>query len=185
LKKLIAILLLHILLFNIGGHLLFHQYFSYRSDKFFSQQIAKNRYNIKDLTEVKIPVSMPSLGDDTEYQDVAGQINFENNSYNYVKIKLTSTAMYLMCVPNYETTVLTGQNVIEARGIKDMPIPKKDHVPFGKLSLIVYCHQHIQYRFATPIITTFKKILPYLKQNISNSGLEGPGQPPDALSNLS
>ncbi|MEO7215934.1 hypothetical protein [Mucilaginibacter sp.] len=184
-KKLTAIFLLAILLFNIGGHLLFHQYFTYRCDKFFSQQVAQNRYNLHDLTEVKIPVNLPNLGDDAEYQDVTGQINFESSSYNYVKMKLTKTAMYLLCVPNYETTRLSGQNIIEARGMKDIPVPKKNHVPFGKLVLIVYSHQNLQYRFATPIITTFKKIHLYTQLQISNSSIEGPGQPPDGRSILS
>jgi hypothetical protein len=185
LKKPIAIFLLAILLFNTAGQLLFHQYFTYKCDRFFNQQIARNHYNLKDLTEVKIAVNLPNLGDDADYEDITGQINFESSSYNYVKMKLTKTAMYLMCVPNYETTKLSGQNIIEARGIKDMPVPKKDHVPFGKLLLVVYSHQHLQYRFATPLITAFKKIHPYIQHEISNSSIEGPGQPPDGPGILS
>lgn len=184
-KKLIAVFLLAILLFNIGGQLAFHQYLSYQSDKLYDQQVAQEKYNVHDLIEVKIPINMPGIDDHGNYENISGRVNFANASYNYVKFKITSTGMYLMCVPNYETTKLSGENVIEAKGIKDIPVEKKEHVPFGKLILIVYNHQDIRYRFATPLIVTFKKIISRVKSNVSASVIDGPGQPPDAAAILS
>lgn len=132
-KKFTATVLLAIYLFNIGGQLTLHPYFAYLSDRFFTEQTSKGLYYTGDLTEVKLPLHMPGIADWKNYENISGQIQFENVSYNYVKMKITRTAMYLMCVPNYQTTRFSGQNIINARQAKSIPVPKKDHVPYGKI----------------------------------------------------
>jgi hypothetical protein len=137
LRKLIAALLLCIYLFSVGGKLVLHQYFSSRSDKFFISQTSKGLYNKNDLTEVKLPCNMPGITDWVDYEDIKGCIQFNDVSYNYVKMKVTRTALYLMCVPDYSTTQLLHQNVIDARQSKGLPVPKKDHAPHGKATSLV------------------------------------------------
>jgi hypothetical protein len=136
LKKAIATFLLSIYLFNIGGQLVMHQFLSIRSDKFFNKQASKGLYNVHDLTEVKLPVNFPSIREWKSYENITGQIQFENVSYNYVKMKMTRNALYLMCIPNYEGTRLLTDNVINAKHTKTIPIPKKNHVPFGKTTVM-------------------------------------------------
>jgi hypothetical protein len=184
LKKLVAIVLLSIHLFNIGGQLAFHQFLVYRSDKFFNDQISKNHYKLDDLSEIKVPVNMPGITDWTSFQNLSGRVQFKDASYNYVKIKITRHAIYLICVPNYETTHLSDQNIISARQIADIPVSRKDHVPFGKVNLTVYHCQIAYYQFSAPLIITTKNI-----DNsyciIPNTFITGPGQPPDSSANIS
>jgi hypothetical protein len=183
-KKLIAIMLLFIHVFNIGGQLVFHEYLVYQSDKLFNEEINKNHYNTDDLTEIKIPANMPGIHDWHGYENLDGQVRFANSSYNYVKMKLTRDTIYLMCIPNYETTHLYDQNVIYAGQIKDIPVPKKDHVPFGKINLIAYSHHCESYKFATPVVTVRETVCN--KYTITPSPfITGPGQPPDMETNLS
>lgn len=183
-KKLIAISLLTVHLFNIGGQLLFYQYQRYKSDKFYNEQIGKNLYNIEDLTEIRIPANMPNIVDWKYYQNLSGRVQFENSSYNYVKIRMTKKAIYLMCVPNYQTTRLSNQNIIYARQVKDIPIPKKDHVPFGKINLTVYNNQTTHFRFSLPVVIV-KKPINTNHSIILSCFITGPGQPPDGESTLS
>jgi hypothetical protein len=178
LKKLIAHTLLFIHLFSIGGPLAVHQCLVYQSDKLFNDQISKNYYNIDDLIEVRIPVNMPNASDWKEYENLSGQVQFANSGYNYVKMKVTRNAIYLMCIPNYKTTHLISQNIIYAPQIQDIPASKKDHVPFGKINLLAYSHQIIQYKFSIPIIV-FRKAVCSHHSIIPNSSIAGPGQPPD------
>lgn len=135
-KKLIASTLLAIYLFNIGGQLVLHRYFSYLAARYFVEQARKGFYNVNDLTEVKIPTNLPNIADWTSYENITGQIQFENTNYNYVKMKLTRTAIYLMCVPDYTTTQFTQQNIISAKQVKGSPVPQKNHVPYGKALLL-------------------------------------------------
>lgn len=125
-------LLLNVHLLNIGGQLALHQYLVYKTDKFYNQQISKGLYNIKDLAEISIPVNMPGIHDWKHFENIAGQIQFGNTRYNYIKMKLTRTAIHLVCIPNYATTRAVDKNVLNAKGVKDIPVPQKDHVPYGK-----------------------------------------------------
>jgi hypothetical protein len=179
LKKLIAATLLSIYLFNIGGQLVLHQYFNYLSDKFFTEQTSKGLYNLNDLTEVKIPVNMPGVADWPAYENITGQIQFENVSYNYVKMRITRHVMYLMCVPNYTTTQLSDQNIIGAKGVKDAPVSKKDHVPFSKKSVLSTKSNFafLQFTFNPTCRNILTTVLQPVQQ-VSHHSPDIPEQPP-------
>lgn len=178
LKRLITISLLFIYLFNIGGQLAFYQYAVYKTENFFNEQISKNRYNVNDLTEIKIPVNLPDITDGQCYQSLNGQVQFEDASYNYVRIKITRTAIYLVCIPNYATTHLIDQNIIRVKQIKDIPVPKKEHVQFGKTNMMSYSYNAMSYKFSNPVIKFEKK--PYDNFSIFLTFLiKGRGQPPN------
>ncbi len=178
-KKLIAINLLVIFLFNIGGQLAFHEYLVYQSDKFFNDQISKHHYNVDDLAEIRIPVNMPNMPEQGRYENLNGRVQFGNTAYNYVKIKITKNAIYLMCIPNYTTTHLSCQNIINVKQIPDIPVPKKEHVPFGKVNLIICNYQIPNYKFSTPL-TKVGKVISLNTFSIPGSLIIGPGQPPDS-----
>jgi hypothetical protein len=162
----------------LGGKLVLHQYFAYLSDKFFNEQAAKGFYNADDLTEVRLSVNMPGITDWKDYENISGQIQFQNVSYNYVKMKITRNAMYLMCIPNYKATSLTNDNVICAKGIKEIPVPKKDHVPYQKSnSLNKFRFEFVQFEFSV-FSTDLPKISIQSTQNFSCNPLDIPEQPP-------
>jgi len=177
-KKLFAAFLLAVYLFNIGGQLVLHQYFSYLSDRYFNEQTNKGRYNVNDLTEIRIPINTPNVTDWPAYESVTGQIQFQNTNYNFVKMRMTRHVMYLMCVPNYNTTHLSAQNIIGAKNIKDLPIPKKDHVPYGKTTLlsqlsITFNH----FEFNAPYKNVITKVVQPVQQLFSHFPAI-PEQPP-------
>jgi len=121
---------------------------------------------------------MPGITDWKGYENISGQIQFENNSYNYVKMKITRTALYLMCIPDYQTTHLSKQNIIDARGAKSVPVPKKDHVPYSKTAL----SDKFSYaftRFAFSAFSTTLRTVPVQRvQRVIFHHLSIPDQPP-------
>lgn len=151
-------MLLFLHLFGTERQLMRHEYLEYKSDKLYNEQIDQNHYNIHDLTEIRVPVNMPSISSWGGYINLRGCVQFANTAYNYVKIKITKNAIYLVCIPNYVTTHLWNRNVIDARQIPDIPVPKKDHVPAGKITLTNFNHQTISYRFSTPLAAANKPI---------------------------
>jgi hypothetical protein len=178
LKKLIAALLLFIYLFSISGQIAIHQYFSYLSDRFFNEQTSKGLYNIHDLVEVKLPVNMPGIADWTAYENISGQIKFGNSTYNYVKMKITKDVLYLMCIPDYSTTTFSTQNVINAKQVANVPVPKKEHVPYGKTTVLDnFNFAFVQFTFFSPVESPVKKALQSYQQLIRQS-LDIPEQPP-------
>jgi hypothetical protein len=178
-KKLIAISLLLIQVFSLYGPIALYEYCLVQSDKLFNEQISQSRYKIDDLVEVKVPVQMPTIQDWKEYSYVSGQVQLKSGSYNYVKIKMTRDTIFLMCIPDYRTTKLINQNVIDARKIADIPVNKKERVPFGKTSgMSIYNYHTIQYRFLTPF-ATLKKNVDNSHSDIVKSYIATPGQPPE------
>ena len=78
---------------------------------------------------------------------------FKNSCYNYIKLKLSRDTLYLVCIPNYEQTRLFPQNIINARDIDDIPITKKDHIPFGKAAdLGKYSYSLVEFSFSPPVL---------------------------------
>lgn len=168
-------------LLNIGGQLALHQFMVYKSNKYFAQQTAKGFYNEKDLTEVVIPVNMPGITDWKSYENIHGQIQFGNNSYNYQKMRVTSRAIYLMCIPNYETTRLADKNIINARDVKENPVPQKEHVPFGKIIMQDNLNfTFVHFEFGCPVKYT-QQIVVHPVQQLIPAHQDIPEQPPKAV----
>lgn len=144
-------------MFNICGHILLHRYFVYRADQYFNEQIGKNRYNVNDLVEIKLPLHLSVAQNWKHYEPIKGQVQFKNNCYNYVKLKLTADTIYLQCIPNYEKTRLFNQNIINAKKIADIPVRKKSHIPFGKISQRVnYSYPQNTFNFTSPLAIVVK-----------------------------
>ena len=139
-------------MFSICGHILLYQYFVYKADQYFNEQISQNRYNISDLVEIKVPLHTPNVQNWKRYESISGQIQFRNTCYNYVKLKLTTDTIYLQCIPNYEKTRLFNQNIISAKEIADIPVSKKNHVPFGKINQSAnYSYPVSIFNFTSPL----------------------------------
>lgn len=151
-KRLLAFLFLLIHLSNLVGVLALHQYLVYKSEMLFNRQINKNHYFVNDLTEIKIPINTSVIHDWPVFVQQFGRIQFKNSAYNYVKIRITKTAIYLFCIPNYESTHLANRNIIDAKQIPDIPIKKKEHVPFGKINLLSYSYVGLKYSFKIPLL---------------------------------
>lgn len=184
-KRTIAISLLLLHLFSLYGNFVAYAYCVFKSDRFFEAQISKDKYKLDDLVEVKLPEKMPGVQDWKAYLSICGQVQLENGSYNYVKLKMTRDTIFLMCIPNYKTTKLCQQNIIDARSLKDVPFNKKEHVPFTKTNNIgIYNYQALQYTFVTPA-AIFKQAISRSVTGVIKYAIPGPSQPPDASNSLS
>ena len=105
-KKLFAITLLVIYLFNLAGYLLLYEYFIARSNKQLVQQIDNHQYNENELVQVQLPLHLTYITTDGEYERVDGEIEFNGRHYNYVKRKVQNDTLYLLCLPNTAKTKL-------------------------------------------------------------------------------
>ena len=184
-KKVFAMAMLVLILFNLGGYSLLFQYFIYRSDNAILEQINNNHYKSTDLIEVKIPVHL-NIQDWPEYEVISGQVQLKDNSYNYAELKLTRDTMYLLCIPNHNKTRLINANVIYAKQISDAPQNKKSsRLPSIKKSLIESENYSIlQFKGLMPAEET-KAGANYPVLSVINPSIGIPGQPPEAKGILS
>jgi hypothetical protein len=183
LKRIFAIVLLSIHLFNLGGYNLLFQYYINQSDAQMVKQIFDNKVDEHKFLEIKIPVHMPTIQDWSEYEVITGQIQLKDAYYNYVKLKMTRDTMYMICLPNTAKTRLVKENVIAAKMINDVPVSKKGQDPLAKRisnTLNEYNIQAFQYHYVR-----FGKLI---KQNttdvfyqLNRPYIFSPGKPPNVI----
>lgn len=179
-KKFISWFLLCFYVAFLGGQLLSYHFAVYQTNKFYNRQASFNLYDPHELTEIKIPVDMPRITDWPAYEPISGSIKFDNAIYNYVKMRITRHAMYLICIPAYESGHLNGYNALYAKGIKDIPVPKK-HRPITTKLFSLQKFEYADYAFEFTIHPTeITTQLPQPVQSYTGCFTALPDQPPRA-----
>ncbi len=111
-KRIAAILLLGLLLFNWIGYELYTAVLQSDADKTMVANIDENNYSDADLISIKVPaVHLSSYVNSKEFQRVDGQIEIAGVQYNYVKRRFAEDSLELLCIPNKTATSLqTAKN---------------------------------------------------------------------------
>ncbi len=104
-KRIAAILLLGLLLFNWVGYELYTAILQDHADKTMIATLDQNNYSDADLISIKVPaVHLSSYVNTKEFQRVDGKIEIEGVQYNYVKRRFTEDSLELLCIPNKTST---------------------------------------------------------------------------------
>ena len=121
LKKLAAILLLTIFVFNTIGYRLLIAVVQDKVDAAFEGRLDKGIYNDEDLLTVKIPINLPYQNNWKEFERVDGEINLNGQIYKYVKRKIYNDTMILLCI-QHETKTKLEQKANDYFGkMNDLP----------------------------------------------------------------
>ena len=99
-KKLAAILLLVLFLFNIIGYRLLFYMVQKQNDAALETSLDKEEYNENELVTIKVPLSLPYQTNWKEFERVDGEISFDGKIYKYVKRKVEDGQLVLMCLPD-------------------------------------------------------------------------------------
>jgi len=99
-KKIIAILLITVHLFNLTGGSVFFEYLIHQNDVGVIQKIDNGNYNTASLIELKVPLTNPYYSSSLKYERYYGEINLDGNYYNYVMRKVINDTVYLLCLAN-------------------------------------------------------------------------------------
>ncbi len=99
-KKLTAIFLVIIFLFNLGGYRLWFYFEQLRSDKNIEASLDKSEYTESELITIKMPLSLPYQNDSKDFERITGEVNFNGKIYKYVKRKIENGEFVLLCLPD-------------------------------------------------------------------------------------
>ena len=110
LRKIAAILLLLILLFNWVGYRLFSDFLMHCADIRLEARLDKNDFREDDLVEIKIPLHLPYQLNWKSFERFDGEIDVDGVHYKYVKRKIYNDSLVLLCLPNK-----TKQNIEKAK----------------------------------------------------------------------
>ncbi len=103
-KRIAAILLLGMLLFNWGGHRLLTDYLEQRADDQLQAELDRDQYSEADLIRIKVFAALPYGVSTEQYERVNGSININGISYTYVKRRFYKDSLELLCIPNTAKT---------------------------------------------------------------------------------
>lgn len=98
-RKLAAILLICLLLFNFIGYKLFYGYLSKVENEKITLQIDQEEYDDSDLIEVKIPINLPYQNNWITFERYDGEISVDGKEYKYVKRKIENDTLTILCLP--------------------------------------------------------------------------------------
>jgi len=101
LRKLAAILLWGILLFNWVGYRLLNDYLQEASQRKIEARLDRRLYDESQLFSIKVPVTYISYyNNSTVFERVNGQIEINGMPYQYVQRRIYNDTLELMCIPN-------------------------------------------------------------------------------------
>ena len=119
-KKIAAILLLSIMVFNLAGYRWLFSAIEKKATAKLEQKISTGEYREDQLVEIRIPLNMPYYSD-KEYEDVYGETDFNGEHYRYVKRKVSGNTLYLLCLPNKEKTNIAKAENEFTQAVNDVP----------------------------------------------------------------
>lgn len=184
-KRIAAILLLGLLLFNWVGYELYTSVMKNRADKTMIADLDQNNFSDADLISIKVPaVHLSSYVESKEFQRVDGQIEINGIQYNYVKRRYVDGNLELLCIPNKAATKIQSARDEFFKLVNDLQHPgqsKKSDQQNKSLKSF-----NAEYFAAIPVIgiqhqlneVRQKAIDRYLLQ-IPSVYLTRAGQPPD------
>jgi hypothetical protein len=106
LRKYASIILLLILLFNMVGYRAWFYYAEQKADVAMESRLDKNQYDESDLISLTIPLNNPYQIEQTRFERINGEVNFQGKTYKLVKRKVTDGNLVLLCMPDTRKMVL-------------------------------------------------------------------------------
>lgn len=106
-KKMAAILILILLLFNWVGYQLYITIAESAENQTMITRLDGDLYMDSDLISVKIPVvHLSPYANTRDFERVNGQIEIQGRVFNYVKRRISQDSLEFLCIPNDQATLL-------------------------------------------------------------------------------
>jgi hypothetical protein len=113
LRKVAAISLIALLVFNWYGYRFVTNYLQKKADKQLQARIDVNDYNESQLIEIRVALNMPYQNNSSEFERHYGEVEINGNIYTYVKRKIEDGTLVLKCLPNTEKqNIKTADNIL-------------------------------------------------------------------------
>lgn len=99
-KKLFAVIVLVVFLFNIGGYYLFFWGLHFNATVELTQKLDQGDYPSEKTFEFKIPLSVPYPIYGNGFDRARGDFEHEGKFYSLVKQKLENDTLFIICIKN-------------------------------------------------------------------------------------
>lgn len=132
-KKVTAISLIALLVFNWYGYRLLMNYLGDKASFQLQAKLDRQQYDESQLVEIRVPLNMPYITDWDEFQSFEGETEINGVHYKYVKRKVERGELVLLCIPNEQKTILQDakNNFFNLVNDLQQPTGKKDSKDHG------------------------------------------------------
>ena len=187
LKRLIAILYLSILFFNLYGYQLLIDHWQREEETALENEIHADLQE-ENLISIKVPAALPPYSDNLEqFEWISGEVNVEGTIYKYVKRRIFKDSVEFLCVPNIAKMRLENAREDFFRLCNDLQTASKqdkNHTTSPvKPITFDYCSEIIQYQISPAndnlqvFVTIYNERQPVKKQY----GIDHPPESGDVL----
>lgn len=105
-KKLQSISLIALILLNTMGYYAIFVGLQFKNDVALIQRLDDNQYDESRAVTLKIPISIPYLQDQTEFERQDGTFNYQGEYYRIIKQKYASDTLTIICFKDNESKAI-------------------------------------------------------------------------------
>lgn len=106
LKKVFAIVLLSVFLFNVGGYYIVFLGISFGLDQRLNSRLDANQYDEAETVELKIPMALPYPIQSNGFERVDGKFEHNGEFFKLIKHKFENDTLYVVCIRDHDTRSL-------------------------------------------------------------------------------
>jgi hypothetical protein len=134
-RKIAAISLICLLVFNWYGYRFVTSYFQKKADSQLEAKIDVNDYDESQLIEIRVALDMPYQASSTEFERHYGEVELNGKIYAYVKRKIENGYLVLKCIPNtVKENIKNADNILfTANNGLDQEHNGKSSSPLGNI----------------------------------------------------
>ena len=99
-RKIAAILLLMVFVFNLFGYRLFVSFMVNNVDQSLEVALDHNNYNEDQLISIKKPINLPYYNNANDFTRAYGEVELNGVHYKYVKSRIYNDSLEMLCIPN-------------------------------------------------------------------------------------
>ena len=131
-KKVVSLSLIFVLLLNVLGYYGVFVGLEYRNDIAMTRSFDRGAYEESNTVTISLPLSIPYMTDNTEFERVDGIFEHEGEFYRLVKQKYSNDTLTVVCVKDVE-----NKRIHEALSqyVKTFTDKASDQQQSGKLSI--------------------------------------------------
>lgn len=102
LKKLTAIALIVVFLFNVIGYYGIYMVMLHQANVAMDEKIIHDQFNENQTVTIKVPLTLPYPSANESYERAEGDFEYQGEFYKLVKQKHAKDTLYLICVKSVE-----------------------------------------------------------------------------------
>ena len=185
-RKIAAILLLLIFVFNLFGYKIFVSYMVSNTSQSLEAAIDKNSYTEDQLISIKKPINLPYYNNTKDFARAYGEVEMNGVLYQYVKSRIYNDSLEMLCIPNTSKQQLLNAKDDFAQATFDLQKDgAKKAAGSGKMAsfikLFTEYEKHTSWHMETSSTYTALENTSYYNANSGSLHKATIEQPPDAL----